>query len=75
MFYVTRITCIVRWGYKRVMIIIDFGKLGYWNIRDRDITERDTTEGNLYGIKIVEIRPASKMGYIRGWDTIGGGYK
>jgi len=46
--------------------------LGYWNIGDRDITEWDTTEGNLYGIKIGEIRPASKMGYIRGWDTIGG---
>jgi len=46
--------------------------LGYWDIGDRDTTEWDTTEGNLYGIKIGEIRPESKMGYIRGWDTIGG---
>ena len=46
--------------------------MGNWDIGDRDITEWDTTEGNLYGIKIGEIRPESKMGYIQGWDTIGG---
>ena len=42
------------------------------NFGDRDITEWDTTEGILYGIKIGEIRPAPKLGYIRGWVTIGG---
>ena len=45
------------------------------NFGDRDITEWDTTEGNLYGIKIREIRLVPKLGYIRGWVTIGGGYK
>jgi hypothetical protein len=43
------------------------------NFGDRDITEWDTTEGNLYGIKIGEIRPAPKLGYIRGWVTIQSG--
>ena len=42
------------------------------NFGDRDITEWDTTEGYLYGIKIGEIRPAPKLGYIRGWVTVGG---
>ena len=44
------------------------------NFGDRDITEWDTTEGNLYEIKIgeIKIRPAPKLGYIRGWVTIGG---
>ena len=35
---------------------------------DRVISEWDTSEGNLYRDTIGEIRPASRLGYIRGWD-------
>ena len=58
-----------------IIYFIGYGKSGSVNFGDRDITEWDTTEGILYGIKIGEIRPAPKLGYIRGWVTIGGGYK
>ena len=39
------------------------GKLGSWKIGDRDISEWDIIEVNLYGIKIREIRSAPKLGY------------
>jgi len=48
------------------------GKLGLGKIGDRDISEWDISEVDLYGIKIREIRLASKLGYNRGWDTNGG---
>ena len=48
------------------------GKLGLGKIGDRDIFEWNITEVDLYGIKIKEIRLASKLGYNRGWDTNGG---
>ena len=52
--------------------------MGIWdskNIRDRDISEGDTNEVNLYRNTIEEIRPASQVGYIRGWDIKGWGFK
>ncbi|CAG8671777.1 3617_t:CDS:2 [Ambispora leptoticha] len=56
----------------KVTFIMDYyriGKLGLGKIGDRDISEWDITEVDLYGIKIREIRLASKLGYNRGWDT------
>jgi len=52
--------------------------MGIWdgkNIGDRDISEGDTNEVNLYRNTIEEIRPASQVGYIRGWDIKGWGFK
>jgi len=49
--------------------------LGRQNIGDRDISEGDTNEVNLYRNTIEEIRPPSQVGYIRGWDIKGWGYK
>ena len=52
--------------------------MGIWdgkNIGDRDISEGDTNEVNLYRNTIKEICPASQVGYIRGWDIKRWGYK
>ena len=72
MFYVTQIAFIVKRGYINESHdhnkYYRYGKLGYWNFGDRDISEWDTSEGNLYRDTIGEIRPASILGYIRGWD-------
>ena len=45
------------------------GNRGSVNFGDRDITEWDTTEGNLYGIKIREL----KLVQPQSWDISKGG--
>jgi len=62
---INKFAYIIKGDINEVRSIIDYykvGKLGLWKIGDRDISEWDTTEVYLYGIKI------GKSVQRRSWD-------